>query len=164
MSRFVTICLILIPGMRFQLHERVEPRAPQVYYEDSAHVFFKDGPNPFCPPTVRDTGKGLICGGGRFYQFYCDLSGRVTVAFINAQDSIIYSANVRSTNLPHFTFCFWLAGPGVRKELLPAKYFRSDVDVKIRELIIVRGRKKCKMDLDFFVQKGYYYWIDDRVR
>ena len=161
-KKFVVIkwLIILFVG-QVQTQVRGVPRFPyQPHFEDSAHVFFTAYPNPFSPPTVRDTGKGLICGGG---QFYCDLSESARIAFVDENDSTVYTTTVKSSTPPQFSFCYWLAGPRVRKELLPSKYIRSDVDMELKTLIIVRGRRKCLAEHGMFIQKGWYYWIDEQV-
>jgi len=139
-----------------QLHDELRV-GYQTYIEDSAHVYFTDYPSPIAPPTVRDDEMGYVCYLGK--SFHCDLSNSVLVAFVNEKDSILYSALVKSKNPPSFTYCCWLAGPRIGKEILPKKYFRGDGRSKIKLFLIVRGRRKCSVEATF--ADGWYYWIDD---
>jgi hypothetical protein len=140
------------------------PRHPnQKYIEDSIHVYFinlydPSYPDPFSPPTVSDSGKGIICGGGFFY---CDLSESALLAFVNDNDSIIYSAIVRSSKPPDFSFCYWKAGPRAKTTLLPREFYRSKLTGKVKVVLSIAGRRKCLSE--FAVEKGWSYWIDDQT-
>ena len=158
--RFILLIYFLIPCF-VSVRSQVTPenRYPkQVCFEDSSRVFWTWYPNPFCPPTVGDTGRGLICGG---LTFYCDLSDSVGVAFVEKNDSIVYTATVKTATPPHFSLCYWLAGPHVRTQSLPARYFRSNSDEQLKLLLIVHGRRKSLLKGPP-IQRGWYYWMDER--
>ncbi len=131
----------------------------QKYIEDSAHVYWDNYPNPFSPPTVRDTGKGLMCGE---LGFYCDLSDSVEVTFLQSNDSIVYQTMVIQSR-PSFALCYWMAGPKIDHRSLPTRYFRAPSNEQIKIFLSVGGRKKNLRKAGFQVQKGWYYWIHNRV-
>jgi hypothetical protein len=130
----------------------------QFYFEDSIHVFWDQYPNPFSPPGIRDTDKGLVCGD---LPFYCDLSDTVTVAFLGEKDSIVYEASIQSRKPPSFSFCYWLAGPRIDPQHLPAQYIRGRSGENFKLLLIVQGRKKCLRESRICIPKDWYCWIDE---
>ena len=130
----------------------------QFYFEDSVHVFWTRYPNPFSPPGVSETSKGLMCGD---WSFYCDLSDTVTVAFLGEKDSIVYEATIQSRKPPYFGFCYWLAGPRIDPYNLPAQYIRGRSGEHFKLLLIVQGRKKCLRESRMYIPKDWYCWIDE---
>jgi hypothetical protein len=161
LMRTILLLLLCTLSLVERSHAQVKPenRYPfQSYCEDSAHVFWTWYPNPFSPPTINDTSKGMICGG---LTFYCDLSDTVTIALLNTNDSVVYEAPVRLSSPPHFSLCYWLAGPKVDIQGLPSHYFRSDSQQKYRLLLVVHGRRKCVTEYGIFLPANWYCWIDD---
>ncbi|MEJ2614418.1 MAG: hypothetical protein P8Z35_05645 [Ignavibacteriaceae bacterium] len=129
-------------------------RSPnQKYIDDSTNVFWTIYPNPFSPPLITDTSKGLFCGE---YGFYCALSDTVFVAFQNQRDSIVYSKEVISRS-PDFSFCLWIAGSQINHKELPKKYFQCDGKEKIKLFLIINGSKKCYREI--YILNKRYYWI-----
>lgn len=137
-----------------------ENRLPgQKYLEDSVHVFWDSYPNPFSPPGVRDTGKGLICG---YYTFYCDLSDTVGIAFVTKIDSVVYQSTLTSPTKHNYSLCYWEAGPKIQVQSLPTNYFLASSDEDLGVLLIVDGRKKNIREGALPVRDGWYYWINDQ--
>ncbi len=128
----------------------------QFYFEDSTHVFWTWLPNPFSPPTITDSSKGLYCGD---FTFYCDLSDTVLITFVQNNDSIVYYKPIVSSCPPHFGLCFWYGGPNLNPSELPDQYYRNVTDKKLKLLIIVNGRKKCMRDYSF--KKDWYFWLNE---
>lgn len=153
---FITILLSFIAVSQIQSSPNRYPN--QVCFEDSLDVFWTYYPNPFSPPTVKDTGVGFINLG---LTYYCDLSDSVEVALIGSNDSIVYSAIIISPKSPHFDVAYWVAGPKVSKHSLPANYFRGIRDENLKLLLIVDGRWKSRRERGIQVKKGWYYWIDN---
>ena len=131
----------------------------QKYIEDSAHVYWDDWPNPFSPPTVRDSTKGLMCGD---LSFYCDLSDSVEVAVVTKHDSILYRTTVTSDKPPYFSLCYWMAGPKINPQSLPASYFKAPSKGNLKLVLIVGGRWKNIRGFHLNGSRGWYYWIDRR--
>ena len=166
MRAVTTILLLILSGQpaveQSYGQGKPENRYPlQSYIEDSAHVFWTWYPNPFSPPSIRDTGKGMICGG---LSFYCDLSETVTVAFLKEKDSVVYEATIRLLQPPHFSLCYWLAGPQVDLHRLPSYYMRSDSSQEYRLLLLVHGRGKCVRESGIFVPQHWCCWIEGITR
>jgi hypothetical protein len=138
-----------------------EHRIPgQTYIEDSAHVYWDSWPNPFSPPTITDTGKGLMCGT---LTFYCDLSDSVEVAVVTERDSVVYSTTVFSPKPPYFDLCYWVAGPKIDRQSLPSSYFRAPSDITLRLVLVVGGRwKNSRVFFRGGGRRDWYYWIDRR--
>jgi hypothetical protein len=135
-----------------------EHRYPkQTTIEDSTHVFWTSYPNPFSPPTLKDTSKALIYGD---LTFYCDLSDTAEVALVARNDSIVYSATVVAAKPPHFSIGYWVAGRNSDQRSLPASHFTSSVDDHLKVLLIVHGRRKVLRDVGIPVKKGMHYWIE----
>lgn len=129
----------------------------QTYFNDSSHVFWTSYPNPFSPPTVRDTGKGLICGN---LTFYCDLSDSVEVALVAEDDSIVYQTIVKSQTPPYFSLCYWVAGEKAQIRSMPSRYYKSGKDGRLKALLIVNGKKKSMHEIGIPVRNNRYYWIE----
>ena len=162
--RLATAVSFLILSL-LQMHQttnaQVKPQnrySAQRYWEDSVHVFWTWYPNPFSPPTLKDTSKGMMCGG---LTFYCDLSETVTVAFLTESDSLAYEASIVSRKPPYFDLCYWLAGPRIDPRHLPARKIRGRSRDQFKLLLTVRGRKKCVRHYGITVPKDWYCWIDD---
>ena len=103
-----------------------QPNAKNIYpyqhfIEDSTNVFWKFYPNPFSPPNITDTSKGLMCGQ---YTFYCSISDTVLLAFQNEKDSIVYTKELYSPS-SDFGICLWIAGPKINQNELPQEYFQK---------------------------------------
>jgi hypothetical protein len=157
-------CLLFIILHMFlataQSQESKQHRYPkQTYVEDSARVYWDSYPNPFSPPTVTDTGRGLIKGE---LTFRCDISDSVEIAFITKNDSIVHKATVHSSKPPYFSVGYWVAGPNARQQSLPTSYFKPSSDSYLRLVIIVEGRWKSIRERGISVRKGWHYWIDTR--
>jgi hypothetical protein len=154
----VTTLIFLVSSVQSQVQP--QHRYPkQRHFEDSARVFWTSYPNPFSPPTVKDTTKGLIYGD---LTFYCDLSDSVEVAFVTKNDSIVHRATIRTAKPPYFSVGYWVAGENIRQASLPPSYFKPNRDEHLRLVLIVGGRWKTIRELGIPVQRGRYYWIDTR--
>jgi hypothetical protein len=55
-----------------------------------------------------------------------------------------------------------MAGSRVSSKLLPARYFKSDLNEEINLLLIVRGRRESVRMNGITLQEGWYYWIDEQ--
>ena len=125
----------------------------QHFIEDSTNVFWTFYPNPFSPPNITDTSKGLMCGQ---YTFYCSISDTVLLAFQNEKDSIVYTKELYSPS-SDFGICLWIAGPKINQNELPKEYFQSNEKEKIKLILIVNGHKKCYREM--YTVNRKYYWI-----
>ena len=96
------IILILCPIPAFSQLKNANRYPNQFYIEDSIHVCFTCYPNPFSPPTITDSTKGLFCGTNTFY---CDISDTVLVIYQNIADSVVYCKKVISKSPPEFSYC-----------------------------------------------------------
>lgn len=126
----------------------------QHYFEDSANVYWTTHPNPFAPPTISETSKGLFCGANTFH---CSLSDTVLVAFQNQFGLTLYNKKVVSKLAPFFNLCFWIAGSQISPLELPESYYHTNSLQKIYLVLIVNGRKKCYKEIT--ISDKRYYWI-----
>lgn len=161
-----TISLLVVTLICFvsdvQSQVQSQHRYPkQKHFEDSTRVFWTSYPNPFSPPTEKDSTKGLIYGD---LTFYCDLSDSVDVAFVTKNDSIVHRATIRSAKPPYFSVGYWVAGKNIRQASLPSSYFRPNKDDHLKLVLIVGNRWKSIREVGIPVQRGRYYWIDTRKR
>jgi hypothetical protein len=133
----------------------------QFYLEDSTRVFWTSYPNPFSPPTVLDSTKGMLCGG---LTFFCNLSDTVEVALIGECDSILCVAKFVSNTPPWFSICWWRAGPRLERNQLPKTYFRGNADTKLGILLLIDGRRKNFRRDVIHVSNGWYCWLEDSIK
>jgi hypothetical protein len=160
MKKLVPLVLIVIFTfiVTAQSQDMQKNRYPnQVYFEDSTHIFWTWYPNPFSPPTLKDTGKGLVYGD---FTFYCDFTDSVDVALVTKNDSVVHHAYLKTARPPYFFVGLWVAGPMVTEQSLPASYYKPNADEYLRPVLIVGGRWKSLRALGIPVKRGWHYWID----
>jgi hypothetical protein len=130
----------------------------QIYYEDSTNVYWTSWPNPFSPPTVTRTTKGLICG---YLTFFCDLTDSVQVAIVDGDTSDIVNEATATPDSGHdFSVCYWVAGPLFPRDQLPPDCFKRKDKYPLSVLLIVNGRQKCLTVGVGDLPQGWYCWID----
>jgi len=154
---FVFLFCNLIVAQNQNISHKPHRDPNQKYFDDTTHIFWTSYPNPFSPPTVRDTGKGLVCGN---LTFYCDLSDSVEVAFVTEDDSIVYQTTVTSQMPPYFSLSHWVAGEKVRIQSIPSHYYKSSKDGHIKALLILDGQKKSIQEIGISVKNGRHYWLE----
>jgi hypothetical protein len=130
----------------------------QICIEDSTRIFWTNYPNPFSPPTIKDTTQGMICGG---FTFYCDLSDTVEVSLIGENDSVLTTTRIITHKPPNYSFCYWMAGSNVALTSIPTEHFKATSNSQLNVLLSVNGRKKNIRLKVIYIPKGLYCWIND---
>jgi len=155
---FISLIMLLDPGLlpRSNGDERFR-RPQQLYIEDSTHVFWLQYPNPFSPPTIRDSTMGCIYGD---YEFYCDIADTVDILLIDANDSVLTACSVASRHRPHYFSAYYcLAGKDITPSRVPKQAVRVSDTSQFAVVLSVHGRKKTVHPLHIYVPKGWYCWI-----
>jgi hypothetical protein len=162
--KYIFVAVLLGLGVQSMSGQETKEhrRRYQVYFEDSTHVFWTSWPNPFSPPAVTRTTKGLMCGQ---VTFYCDLTDSVQVAIVDGDTSdIVTEVTVTPDSGHDFSVCYWVAGPLFQQGQLPSNCFKRKTKYPLSWLLFVNGRKKCLTLGVGNLPQGWYCWIDEGHR